>query len=223
MHGKSNILTVCDTDTMPIMASVNAATIEAAKSIRDTLMISPKALQDYFNLDFDDPQNDELRQDVWATGNVVNLTHPEKNAALVPGTKTGGEADGKSPAKTPKDARSGEGTASTPSEKKSPRKSLDHASKLRLRKVEKVFRKLREMSLQAVDDGAVWSLDDANKAAADALGDALPAVEKGIASAYLDVEYAILDDDADADAKKEAVRVSFNAKDRRYLRTLLGL
>ncbi len=142
----STLLLCLDSDTMPIMAEVNAALISSAKDFRETMLLSPKELADYYGIDVPvDPQG--VRADIYGENNYVNLTHPEKNAALVPGVKPAG-TDASQP---------------TPANRNPPKKELTEDERERLHRLEKSVRKLRKLTLDAIDSGGIWSLNQGDK------------------------------------------------------------
>jgi HK97 family phage portal protein len=147
-HPNSEFIFMLDPDSLPIMAKVKASQVAAAKDMRDTLMLSAKEVIDYYG--FDVPDRKE-RDDVWMLNNYLNVSHPEFMQKLQPKGQQTGEA--------PK--ANGRPTGSTKA------KSLSDADKSEVKAFDKFARKLRKLTLDSLDAGELYSLDDA-----DALDDA---------------------------------------------------
>jgi HK97 family phage portal protein len=76
----SQIVILFDADSLPIMGDVNLARIKASKELGDSLFLSPKEKIDFLGLEFDDRPE---RDDVYALTTYQNVTHPEKNLAIM--------------------------------------------------------------------------------------------------------------------------------------------
>jgi hypothetical protein len=205
--GPGSIVLLLDADTMPIMVSVRASIIESAKAFRDTTMASAEATNKYFNIELDDPQNDELRKEVWAQNNIICLSDPSRNAELVPGIKPG-EAGGDGPPKPAADKP-----------KPKPKKELSAAERKRLDYAKATLFKIRKLALAHISDGEMFGLAD---------GDALNTEnDKAVWGEIRQVRHALrsICEDAALDkaAKVEAAKAWLGRYDKPHIRKVLGL
>lgn len=206
---EGGVIVTIDPDTIPTMASVRAMQVQKAKDFREASFASPHAANEYAGIELNDPQNDELRKDLWIPNTYLNVTHPEMNAKLVPGV-TGGED------KKPGDKKPA-------GDKPKPKKELTDKQRAACRKAEKLFRKLREMSLAAADSTSMWRIDDAEAVANELFGEMPRKVWKAIRSTYSGVRHNACSEDLGTDARKEAIRAYFNAlTTKSNIRSLLG-
>jgi hypothetical protein len=209
---EGGLVILLDLDTVPTMASVKASIVEHMLKFRDATFYSPKATNDYFGIEADDAKNDEFREHLWVENKWINVSDPSMNAKLVPGVagSGSGEAGGNSGKKpTPKPAAG--------------KKELTPKQRVACKKLDKLLRRLREMSLAAADKDAMWAIDDADQAASDLFTDTPRAVWRAIRTAYHGVRHFVCDEDLNAEAKKDALREYFNGLSTRpSIRSTLG-
>lgn len=156
------IVCLIDIDTLPIMGAVKAAAIEQAMKFRDTLLMSPQEVADYFNIDI--PDGREERKDIYAPQTHRNITHPEKNPDFYMQSHAMAQQEKQSPG-------SSGGDAAKPS-------AEDRAKK---RVANRYLRKLRGLTLATLDEGRMWSLTEARLLA----GDDVDGLHKLICRTYL--------------------------------------
>ena len=142
-HPGSDFIFMLDPDTLPIMAKVKASQVAAAKDMRDTLDLSAQEVIEYYG--FDVPERPE-RKDIWKLNNYFNVTHPEFMQKLQPKGQQTGEA--------PK--ANGRPSGSTK------KKSLSDDDREQVKAFDKFARRLRKLTLDALDDGELYRLDDAD-------------------------------------------------------------
>jgi len=136
------VLIMLDPDTLPIMGSVKAAQIAVAKDFRDTLMLSATETAEYFGMDIEDRKE---RGDVWIDRKYVNVTNPEINQKFMPQPRDAAKPKNEQ-AKPKKPAASGKKSA-LPPEQKAAAKAIN-----------KAMRRVRRLTLDAIDAGEVWML-----------------------------------------------------------------
>ncbi len=159
-NGGRSITTIFDTDPLPIKHQVLLSKTESAKAMRETYNMSAQEVVDFIGLDL---PNRKERDDVWIPNNYLNITHPEMNAALVPGVKPVGDGE------------------------KKPTAGADANAKAKLKKIEAMVRKLRRPTFDAVEAGEIWSLAEADALADDAaLKPAVRKLRNGLRNAVKD-------------------------------------
>jgi HK97 family phage portal protein len=139
----SEIIVLLDADALPIMNSVNLMKVEQAKGLIENLHYSAKEAIDYVGLD--GPERKE-REDVWIDSKLVNITHPEFNHKLQPKPEPAAKPSGGAKPK-PKP------------------KELTAAQKAQVKSAEKFIRKLRKLTMEHVERGFLWGLDEADELA----------------------------------------------------------
>ncbi len=130
------VLLLLDTDTLPIKHEIILAKTESALKMREAYHMSPQEAADFVGMDIDAKKE---REDVWIANNYVNITHPEQNAALVPGVKPAG-------------TEAAAGGADKPAK----------PSKKRVAAAKALLRKIRRPTFDAAERGSVWTLAEAD-------------------------------------------------------------
>lgn len=206
--GAGSVVLLLDADTMPIMVAVRASIIESAKSFRETTMASPDATNRYFNIELDDPDNDDIRKEVWAQNNIACLSDPSRNAELVPGIKPGAEGGGKP----------GEPPAKPDAKKPAPKKELTEDDRRRKQALKSAVHKLRVLTLKRMAaDEQLWT-----NAETDGLSGGDKQLDAAIREARFHVR-RIVRENAGKDAQIAAVKAYFDSLDSAYLKKTLGL
>jgi HK97 family phage portal protein len=157
---RGNIILIVDTDALPLKHKVIAAKTEQAKLIREAYGVSFKAVERWMDVDFG--EDHKVRDEIFIKNDQVCISDPKLNEAILPGVKPeGGAGDKKPEANADSTAKPAKGVHTDPDA---------------LRVVERLVRKLRRPTYDAVEKGAMWSLAEADEIAAD---EALkPAVRK---------------------------------------------
>jgi HK97 family phage portal protein len=206
-RGAGSIVLLLDADTMPIMVSVRASIIESAKAFRETTMASPDATNRYFNIELDDPENDDVRKEVWAQNNIACLSDPSRNAQLTPGVKPGGGEPG------------GDGPPKPAAAKPKPKKELSPEDKNRVSKAKRVLFDLRSLALAKMQQAELYGLLDA-----DALNTGHDeAVKREIRVIRHALRKICEDEGLGKDAKVEAAKDWFARYKPPHIRKMLGL
>jgi hypothetical protein len=132
---------------------------------------------------------------VWIDSKLVNITHPEFNHKLQPKPE-------------PAAAKPSGGAKPKPKPKE-----LTAAQKAQVKSFEKAVRKLRKLTFDALDNGGLWSLDEADAIAKDA--DTKRPIRK--------IRHhlrEIVEKFKEGDGRKDEIKFYFNSLDAK---TLLGL
>lgn len=142
-RGIGSIVLLIDIDTLPIMGAVKAAQIENAMKFRDTLLMSPQEVADFFKIDI--PGGREERQDVYAPQTHRNITHPEKNPDFYMQSHAMAQ-----------EAKPSPGSSGGDSAK--PKLSAD--DRARLKALDRAVRELRRLTLESLfsTDAKMWEL-----------------------------------------------------------------
>jgi hypothetical protein len=186
----SQIIVLLDADALPIMNSVNLMKVEQAKGLREVLDLSAMEAAEFVMLDIPDRKE---REDVWIKDDRVNITHPEFNHKLQPKP---------------------EPAAAKPSgSKPKPKKELTAEQREQVKSVDKAIRKLRKLTFDRLDNGELWSLEEADELAKD---DAMKRPVRRIRHKIRE----IVEQFQPEDGRKDEIKFYFNSLDAK---TLLGL
>lgn len=149
----SNLIVLLDTNTLPIMASVNASLISTAKDFREVLDLSANETAHHFKIDI--PEREE-RDDIWKNRSYINISNPDMNRELLEGElRAKQEINATAHPNNPEnDEEDDNKNAEVQSKKKAIKTLLSH---------------IRKTTLDSIDAGRLWSLSEADEMVGDSV------------------------------------------------------